>query len=83
MLQSKSGLPPYDDMLLFAWRIFTRRGPKSRAAVVAGDIDSICQRPEICMLAHGFNKSNRQVARELIELDRSLEHGQAAGEQSD
>jgi len=72
---SKGGLHPYDEGLIFCLRDFKTRGPKSRSAIVSGDVDSICQRMPVVMLAKMFNKSNREVARDLIKLDRSLENG--------
>src|SRR5262245_30801324 len=76
MMLSKGGLHPYDEMLFFCLRDFRSRGPKSRAAVIAGDVTSVSERPMVRMLARGFNKSSREVARDLIRLDRSLENGQ-------
>src|SRR5262247_2315447 len=72
---SKSGLPPYDDMLYFLLRYFKTLGPKSRAAVISGDVVSVSERSHVRMLAHGFSKSSTQVARDLIRLDRTLETG--------
>jgi hypothetical protein len=72
---SKSGLHPYDEMLLYLLREFKTRGPKSRTAVVDGDITALSQRISVRMLAAGFNKSDRQVARDLINLERDLEYG--------
>lgn len=75
MMLSKSGLHPYEEMLLYCLREFKTRGPKSRAAVLAGDVIALSQRVPVRMLAHGFNKSEAQVARDLIRLDRDLEYG--------
>jgi hypothetical protein len=75
MLQTKSGLHPYRAALFFILRESEKAGPKSRAAVVAGDIREISGRQTVRMLAHMFDKSNREVARDLINTFRAIEDG--------
>src|SRR5262245_14021756 len=77
-MQSRSGLHPYRAALFFILRESERAGPRSRAAVVAGDIGEVSSRQTVRMLAAMFDKSNRQVARDLIDTYRAIEHGEAA-----
>src|SRR5262245_50253583 len=70
---SRSGLHPYDEGLIFLLGDFKSRGPKSRAAVISGDVTIISERMPVRMLAKMFAKSAREVARDLIRLDRTLE----------
>lgn len=79
-MQSKSGLHPYHAALFFILREQrngSRPSRQQRAAVELGDIDSICQWPIVRCLAHAFGKSNRQVARDLVDTDRALEDNPA------
>jgi len=78
-MQSKSGLHPYDDGLQCILRETSRLGPKSRAAIVARDVASVSNRSNVRMLAHMFNKTDRDVARDLINLFHALENGKFAG----
>jgi hypothetical protein len=77
-MQTKSGLHPYRAALFFILRESEKAGPKSRAAVVAGDIDEVSQRQTVRMLATMFDKTNKAVARDLIDTYRALEDGQPA-----
>jgi hypothetical protein len=78
MEQTKSGLHPYRAALFFILRESEKAGPRSRAAVVTGDIDEVSQRQTVRMLAVMFDKTNRAVARDLIDTYRALEDGQPA-----
>jgi hypothetical protein len=77
-MQTKSGLHPYRAALFFILRESEKAGPRSRAAVVTGDIDEVSQRQTVRMLAAMFDKTNRAVARDLIDTYRALEDGQPA-----
>lgn len=72
---SKSGLHPYRAGLFFILRENERNGPKSRAAVTAGDVAYVSTRGNVRMLANMFNKTAHEVARDVIELWRGLEDG--------
>lgn len=75
---SRSGLHPYRAALFFILRESEKAGPKSRAAVVAGDVAEVSNRQTVRMLAAMFDKSNRAVARDLIDTYRAIEDGEAA-----
>jgi hypothetical protein len=75
---SRSGLHPYRAALFFILRESEKAGPKSRAAVVSGDIAEVSSRQTVRMLAAMFDKSNRAVARDLIDTYRAIEDGEAA-----
>src|SRR5262245_6827797 len=77
-MQSKSGLHPYRAALFFILRENEKAGPRSRAAVVAGDIGEISNRVTVRMLAAMFDKTNREVARDLITTFHAIEDGQPA-----
>jgi hypothetical protein len=75
---SKSGLHPYRAALFFILRESEKAGPRSRAAVVSGDIAEVSKRQTVRMLAAMFDKSGRAVARDLIDTYRAIEDGEAA-----
>ena len=75
---SKSGLHPYRAALFFILRESERAGPKSRAALVAGDVAEISNRQTVRMLAAMFDKTSREVARDLITTYRAIEDGATA-----
>jgi len=77
-MQTKSGLHPYRAALFFILRESEKAGPKSRAAVVTGDVAEVSQRQTVRMLAAMFDKSNHAVARDLINTYRALEDGDPA-----
>jgi hypothetical protein len=77
-MQSKSGLHPYRAALFFILRESEKAGPKSRAAVISGDVAEVSERQTVRMLAAMFDKSNRAVARDLINTYRAIEDGEAA-----
>lgn len=79
-MQSKSGLHPYHAALFFILREQrngSRPSRQQRAAVETGNINLICQWPMVRCIAHAFGKSNRQVARDLVDTDRALEDSPA------
>ncbi len=78
-MQSRSGLHPYHDMLLFILREGThdsRASRQRRSAIRSGDINNIRQWSLVRALAHGFNKHDSDVARDLVKTFRTLEDGQ-------
>jgi hypothetical protein len=75
---SRSGLHPYRAALFFILRESEKAGPRSRAAVISGDIAEISSRQTVRMLAAMFDKTNRAVARDLIDTYRAIEDGEAA-----
>lgn len=80
-MQTKSGLHPYRAGLFFILRENAdehRSSRKVRAAMVAGDINSISDWPMVRMLAHQFDKTARGVARDLAETYREMENGAPA-----
>jgi hypothetical protein len=78
VMLSRSGLHPYRAALFFILRESEKAGPKSRAAVVSGDIKEVSERQTVRMLAAMFDKSSRAVARDLIDTCRAIEDGEAA-----
>jgi hypothetical protein len=80
-MQSKSGLHPYRAALFFILR--EKRdghwsGPKTNDAVSAGDVGRVAGSYVVRCIAEAFGKTNREVARDLIDTYRALEDGAPA-----
>jgi hypothetical protein len=80
-MRSRDGVHPYRAALF--WLLRQRKsgawsGPKSADMVRAQNLRAIARWDTVRMLAHAFDKSELQVARDLVDTYCALEDGQAA-----